>query len=143
MNFQDDTTIRVTLMNDRRSEVMTMHLFDSDVLDEEALCRAESSVHSRSTLQDYLERRRDELPVPTTCEPCKALAASWIENRCRQLDAHAGDLHAKAERLIQRDAARYANSIREAKEEASSLEDEADELRQLAVTLAGELGLKR
>ena len=121
---------------------MTMHLFDSDAHDEEALCRAESSVHSRTILQDYLERRRDDLPVPTTCEPCKAFAVSWIENRCRQIDADAGDLRARAERLIHRDATRYPNSIREAKAEASSLEDEAYGLRQLADRLAGELGFK-
>ena len=143
MNFQGDTTKRVIPMNDRRSDVMTMHLFDSDARDEEALCGAESSVHSRTILQDYLERRRYDLPVSTTCEPCKALAVSWIDNRCRQIDADAGDLRAKAERLNQRDAARYPNSIREAKAEASSLADEAHGLRQLADRLTSELGPKR
>lgn len=122
--------------------MIEMHLFDSDARVETALCGAESSVHSRTSLQDYLERRRDDLPVPTTCELCKALAVSRIENRCRQIDADAGDLRAKAERLLHRDATRYPNSIREAKAEAMSLENEANELRQIADRLAGELGPK-
>ena len=138
----DDGTIEVNMNTYGRHEMIEVHLFDSDARDEEALCRAESSVHSRTILQDYLERRRNELTVPTTCDPCKALAASWIEKRCRQLDADACDLRAKAERLIHRDATRYPNSIREAKAEASSLENEANELRQLADRLAEELCFK-
>ena len=57
-----------------------MHLFDSDARDEEALCKAEVSIHDLNAVQGYLDRRRHGLSVPTVCEPCKVPAVRWAEN---------------------------------------------------------------
>ena len=52
-------------------EEETMHLFDAETREEEALCGAETSVDDRISLQYYLERRLDDLAVGTVCELCK------------------------------------------------------------------------
>ena len=74
-----------------------MHLFDSDARDEEALCKAEVSIHDLNAVQDYLDRRRHGLSVPTVCEPCKVPAVRWAENHRLKLEADTGVYLAKAE----------------------------------------------
>ena len=120
-----------------------MHLFDSDARDEEALCKAEVSIHDLNAVQDYLDRRRHGLSVPTVCEPCKVPAVRWAENHRLKLEADTGVYLAKAENLRKRDAVRYRKSVEEAEMEADRLLHEAEEYRRLADRLARETGLAR
>ena len=57
-------------------EEETMHLFDAEAWEEEALCGAETSVNDRISLQYYVERRRYDLAVGTVCERCKPRAVA-------------------------------------------------------------------
>ena len=105
-----------------------MHLFDSDARDEEALCKAEVSIHDLNAVQDYLDRRRHGLSVPTVCEPCKVPAVRWAENHRLKLEADTGVYLAKAENLRKRDAVRYRKSVEEAEMDPDSPPREEEDL---------------
>ena len=66
--------------------MIVMHLFDEEARDAETLCETEVSVHHLTTVQDYMERRVHDLPLPTVCDGCKALAAPFAENIIRNLE---------------------------------------------------------
>ena len=50
----------------------TMHLMDAEA--KEALCRATVNVLDLTSVQDYLERRVNNLPVSTIYDRCKVVA---------------------------------------------------------------------
>ena len=144
MNPLNDTTLEATPgINSTRCAVITMHLVSVDAAREEPLCKREVSVHELIDLEECLERRMHDLPVPTVCERCKVLAVSWAANHCRKLEADANNFRAKVERLRERDPVRYRSSLEEAELEADQLENEATEYRRLVDRLATEAGLKR
>ena len=62
-------------------ESIEMHRFDAGARQEEALCGADASVHDLITVQDYLERRRHELSLPTVCSRCKVSAIPFAMMR--------------------------------------------------------------
>lgn len=154
-------TCKTKMETDRRREVTEMHLFDAEAREEEALCKIKVSVHDLTSVQDYLERRANNLPLPTICIGCKNAATPWAENYCLKLEAHARELRASADKLdgmaadclakaddhcrraeeAKRDAARYRSSAERRNMEAAQLEAEADECRRLADMLAKETGL--
>ena len=55
-----------------RSELIELHLIDTNAREEKALCGADASVHDLTTVQHYLERREHDLSLPTVCNRCKA-----------------------------------------------------------------------
>ena len=125
----------------RRGEMETMHLFDTHADEEKALCGDE-----------YLERRKDGLPVGNVCEPCKVHAVRLAENRILKLEADAEELRVGADELermaagspadgAERVLARYRNSASGRRSEADGFEDEARELRRLVERLKRETGL--
>ena len=126
------TTIRPA---DRREED-TMHLFDADAKEEEALCGAEASVHDLITVQYCLRQLIDDVPVGNVCRICMACAARWAVEHCRKLEADATVLRAKARRLHNRSATRYRNSVEAADLEAAEMEEEIGKCRQLVDSLA-------
>ncbi len=65
-------------------EEETMHLFNAEAREEEALCGAETSVDDRISLQYYLERRLDDLAVGTVCERCKPRTVVFAMRLCRE-----------------------------------------------------------
>ena len=135
----------VKLGIDRGYEMMVMHLMDAEAIEEAALCEATVGTLELVSAQYYVERYYLEQPVagvsaPSVCEACKAFAVSWVEDCCRTLDVEVAALRAKAERLRGKGAARYRNSIVEAKTEADRLEDEVGEYRRVADQLAKEAG---
>ena len=123
--------------------MITMHLVPADAGREELLCKGEVSVHELIDLEEHLDRRMHDLPVPTVCERCKVLTVPWAANYCRELEADAKNFRAKAERLRERDPVCYRSSSEEADLEADQLEDKATEYRRLVDRLARETGLKR
>ena len=138
MEATRDKTFNTRLDTNRRNEVNSMHLFDDEAADETPLCRAGVSVHNLIGVDYYLERRKDDLPVGTVCEDCKAEIVRLVEKRCRELKADAGVCLVKAGRLRKRDAVRYRNSVEEAEMEADHLLHRAEEYRGLADRLARE-----
>ncbi len=68
-----------------RCELIEMHLFDADARVEKALCGADASVHDLTTVQDYLQRRRHDLSLPTVCNRCKVSAISFARMRSAEL----------------------------------------------------------
>ena len=80
MNATENNSSKPYLDVNRRYEVIVMHLFDDEVADLTALCGAGVSVHDLISVDYYLERRKDGLPVETLCEGCKALAVPFAEN---------------------------------------------------------------
>ena len=143
MNPLNDTPLEPTpRINSTRCAVITMHLVSADAAREEPLCKQEVSVHESIDLEERLERRMHDLPVPTVCDRCKALAVSWAANHCRKLEDAANNLRAKAESLRERDLVRYRSSLEETDLETDQLENEATEYRMLVDRLATEAGLK-
>lgn len=65
----------------------TMHLMDADAREEAAFCKASASVHDLTSVQDYLERRANDLPLSTTCNKCKIVAVTWADDYCQNLEA--------------------------------------------------------
>ena len=63
------TQMNIPITDNHEEE--TMHLFDAEAREEEALCGAETSVDDRISLKYYGERRRDNHAVGTVCQPCK------------------------------------------------------------------------
>ena len=68
-------------------EEETMHLFDAEAREEEALCGAKTSVHDRISLQYYLELRLDDLAVGTVCERCKPRTVAFAKRLSREFVA--------------------------------------------------------
>ncbi len=81
---------RQTQMNmpftDSREEE-TMHLFDAEAREEEALCRAKTSADDRISLKYYGEQRRDNHAVGTVCQPCKDRAVAFARRLSREFMA--------------------------------------------------------
>ncbi len=136
----------------RRYEMETMHLFDTHADEEKALCGDDVPVHARQGVDEYLERRKDGLPVGNVCEPCKVHAVRLAENRILKLEADAEELRVGADELermaagspadgAERVLARYRNSASGRRSEADGFEDEARELRRLVERLKRETGL--
>ncbi len=87
---ENETMSRNTRMNmpiTDSHEEETMHLFDAEAREEEALCGAEASVDDRISLQYYLKRRIDDLAVGTVCELCKARTVAFAMRLCREFEA--------------------------------------------------------
>ena len=57
------------------------------------------SGHHLTGMDDYLERRANNLPLPAICEKCTAAAVPWAENRLLKFEEGLRDLLAGAERL--------------------------------------------
>ncbi len=112
MNPLNDNNIRSDA-KDRQKEVCSGHDApgSADARKEEPLCKGRVSVHDLIDVDGYLYQWMHDFPVPTVCEPCKALAIQWAEKRCQELEAAEGVCRDKAERLRDRDAVRYRNSV--------------------------------
>ena len=127
----------------------TMHLFDTQADEEKAICGAEVHIDHITGMEEYLERRKDELPVGTVCEPCKVHAVPLVESRILTLEADAEEFQIRADELDRavagghgdRDVARYRNSAERRRSEADGLEGETREWRWLLEILKSESGL--
>ena len=86
MEPQDQDTLDVTTETNCRKEVMEMHLFDTDVSEENALCRADTSADDRRGANGYLEDRLGSVWIGTVCEGCKTLAAPFAVKISRDLE---------------------------------------------------------
>ena len=64
-----NTRMNMPIIDSHEEE--TMHLFDAEAREEEALCGAETSPNNRISLQYYVDGRRYDLAVGTVCELCK------------------------------------------------------------------------
>ena len=138
-----DRTFNPRLDTNRRYEMTTMHLFDTEAREEKPLWGADVPIIDLIGVDYYLERRAEGLPVGIVCEDCKAELVRLVEKRCRELKADAGVCLAKAERLRKRDAVRYRKSVEAAEMEADRLLHRAEEYRGLADRLARETGPNR
>ena len=152
-------TPKLKIETNGRYEMETMHLMDTQADEEKALCGANVPADDLTGVDDYVERRKDGLPVGTVCERCKAPGVRWVESRCRKLEADAGELRAGAdilERMVtnslpnaknclgqSEEAARCRSSAERRNMEAAQLEDEADDCRRVADMLERETGLTR
>lgn len=65
----------------------TMHLMDADAREEAAFRKASASIHDLTSVQDYLERRANDLPLSTICDRCKVVAVTWADDYCQKLEA--------------------------------------------------------
>ena len=81
-----------------RCELIEMHLFDADAREEKALCGADVSVLDLTIVQDYLERRMHNLPLPTVCNRCKFSAIPFAGMRRSALAAEGMSDEAEAHR---------------------------------------------
>ena len=105
MNARKDNTFTPCVDANGTYEVIVMHFFDDEAADETSLCGAGVSVHDLISVDYYLERRKDGLPVGTVCEGCKALVVPFAENLIRDLNAdgrmdEAGDYRLLAHTLL-------------------------------------------
>ena len=90
MKTTDDKGVEATPKTNRRYEMATMHLFDTEAREEKPLCGAGVPVIDLIGVDYYLERREEGLPVGTVCEDCKAEIVRLVEKRCRESKADAG-----------------------------------------------------
>ena len=155
-------TTRLNLTTDkRRHEVNEMHLMDAAAEEEEAFCGSAVSVHALTSVQDYLERRVNDLPVPPVCYGCKTVAVTFAADTCMKLAAKVEDLRGSADRLERMaansrtnasthrkqaeqavlDAVRYERSAERRMLDADQLEAETDEYSRFVDLLAGEVKL--
>lgn len=121
----------ITMPPSGRLAEQTMHLFDAEATKENALCGADASACDLTAVQFCLRQLVNRIPVGNVCGTCVGCAARWAEGHCRRLEADATSLRARAQRLYDRDATRYRNSVAEANLEADHLLSEARELRRL------------
>ena len=144
-----ETAPKPIIRTNRRFGMDTMHLFDTHADEEKAICGADVHIDHLTGMEEYLERRKDELPVGNVCEPCKVHAVPLVENRTLELKADAAGLEIRADELermatgcrADRDAVRYRNSAEGRRAEAAELEVEAGEWRWLVKRLNGETSL--
>ena len=155
------TKFSSTTDKSRRREVNEMHLMDATAEEEAAFCGSAVSVHALTSVQDYLERRVDDLPVSPVCYRCKAAAVTFAADTCLKLAAEVEDLRGSADRLERMaaksrtnasthgkqaeravlDAVRYGRSAERRMLEADQVEAETDEYRRFVDLLAGEVKL--
>ena len=126
----------MSIQTEGRYGLISIHLMDANTREEDPLCKAAVEVPDLISVQDHLERRMNDLPVPTVCGPCKVAAVPWAENRCRELEAEARDARTRAG-----DVARYGSGAEAAELEADRLEERAREYRQFVERLAREVTL--
>ena len=84
MTTADNKTVKMNQgtgrrLEDVRTEVLEMHLFDADADEEKALCGEDSSPIELMSVGYYLEERLFRRPVGTVCERCKTLAMPLAE----------------------------------------------------------------
>ena len=72
------TTPKLKIETNGRYEMETMHLMDTQADEEKALCGANVPADDLTGVDNYMERRKDGLPVGTVCERCKALAMPLV-----------------------------------------------------------------
>ena len=65
------TTPKLKIETNGKYEMKTMHLMDTQADEEKALCGANVPADDLTGVDDYMERRKDGLPVGTICELCK------------------------------------------------------------------------
>ena len=155
------TKFKLTTPTSRRNDVIEMHLMDAWANEEKALCNTDVSAHALTGVQDYLERRMTDLPIPPICSGCKTLAVQWAESHLLDLEADAEQVRTNAEEVrsmaesqrtraeslrrqaeeAEGDAVRYRNSFERRELEAERLESEVDEHRQLVNRMASEISL--
>ena len=87
MKPRNDLDYKMIPRTCRRYEVIEMHLFDDEAADETPLCGAGVSVHDLISVDYYLDRRKDGLPVGTVCDGCKALMVPFAVNLSLDLEA--------------------------------------------------------
>ena len=126
---------------ERSRALIEMHLFDADTSEEEVLCGAEVSDLDLTAVQYCLRQLADGNPVGNVCQTCMVRAACWADGHCRQLEAEAILLRAKALRMPERDATRYRNSVEAADLEAELLLRLVRKHGCLANCLAGRTGV--
>ena len=156
-------TTRLNLATDRsgRREVNEMHLMDAAAGEEEAFCGSAVSVHALTSVQDYVERRVNDLPVSPVCYRCKTAAVTFAADVCLKSAAEVEDLRDSADKLEKitsnsrtnasthgkqaeqaiLDAVRYKRSAERRTLEADQMEAEADEYRRCVDLLVGEVKL--
>ncbi len=61
------------------NQVLEIHLFDTEAVEEMALCGEDSSPDERMGVAYYLEMRKELLGVGTVCQGCKVLAMPLAE----------------------------------------------------------------
>ena len=155
------TRLNLTTEKSGRREVNEMHLMDAAAEEEAAFCESAVSVHALTSVQDYLERRVNDLPVSPVCYRCKTAAVTFAADTCLKLAAEVEDLRGSADRLERvaansrtnasthgkqaeqavLDAVRYERSAERRTLEADQLEAEMDEYRRFVDLLAGEVKL--
>ena len=81
METTRDRDLETRPYTEGRCELTEMHLFDAEVREEMAMCGADASVHDLTAVQDYLERRRHDLSIPTVCNRCKVSAIRFARMR--------------------------------------------------------------
>ncbi len=83
-----NTRMNMPIIDSHEEE--TMHLFDAEAREEEALCKKDSPSIERMSVGYYLEERLCGLPVGTVCEDCKSLgiplAEAIIEDMAQALE---------------------------------------------------------
>ena len=93
------TRLNLTTEKSGRREVNEMHLMDAAAEEEAAFCESAVSVHALTSVQDYLERRVNALPVSPVCYRCKTAAVTFAADTCLKLAAEVEDLRGSADRL--------------------------------------------
>ena len=73
------TTPKLKIETNGRYEMKAMHLMDTQADEEKALCGANVPADDLTGVDNYMERRKDGLPVGTVCQDCKALAMPLAE----------------------------------------------------------------
>ena len=121
MNFPTEMTTR----SNKRREEETMHLFDANA-------RAVVSILDLTTVQGCLGQFIDGIPIRNICRTYMTCAACWAGGHCRRLVTDASLLRSRAQRLHERDAKRYRNSVKESDLEADLLPEQTREHRHLA-----------
>ena len=72
-------TPKLKIGTNGRYEMEAMHLMDTQADEEKALCGANVPADDLTGVDNYMERRKDGLPVGTVCQDCKTLAMPIAE----------------------------------------------------------------
>ena len=97
MTARIDTTHKLKIQTNVRYEMEAVHLMDTEADEEDAFCKARVSGHDLTGVDDYLDRRGNNLPVRPSASLARLSRASGAAHRLLKLEAGARELRASAE----------------------------------------------
>ena len=91
MTARIDTTHKLKIQTNVRYEMEAVHLMDTEADEEDAFCKARVSGHDLTGVDDYLDRRGNNLPFRPSASLARLSRASGAARELRASAEASGD----------------------------------------------------